>query len=445
MVIVVSRRHKRIFFWLLGLLILLALAALADYLFYRDRIYPGVQLKDLDLGRMRAAEARESLQNLSMGFSGPEAETLEVPLRELGITLAVEEILEEALCRGREHLPPHAYWERLKLKHDGAYLVPVYNLDNELLRQKLDTLEQNFNRQPIDAFPRVDDAGKMVIVPDKPGYRVVKSELLKELLRSLEEPRSPLVTAVPCEQIVPDVTERNLRNRGITALIGSFTTSFDASNSDRAHNLALAASVLDSRIFAPGEIVSVNGIVGDTTPEKGYRKAPIMTGDNLVPGYGGGICQISSTLYNAALLGGLEIIERHNHAMTVDYVNPGRDATIDYGSKDMKFRNNTPGSIMIRASIIDYELTFFIFGTPPNYRVEIETTELAVYPPPEKYIYDPELPAGTIEVDEGRPGYMVEVWKITRREDEIVAREKISVNYYRPYPEVVRFGPQPDD
>jgi vancomycin resistance protein YoaR len=233
----------------------------------------------------------------------------------------------------------------------------------------------------------------------------------------------------------------SLKEKGIVTLMSSFSTSFDPKNTDRVHNIKLAATLLDNYFLAPGEVLSLNAFFGDTTAEKGYREAPIIVGNRLVPGFGGGLCQISSTLYNAALLANLEVIERHHHQLTVPYIDPGRDATIAYNMRDLKLRNNKEHYILISPRVEDDTLTFSFFGGQMKERVEINTKILATFESPTEYQTNPELPPGKKEIIEGVPGYRVEVWKLVYEGKELKSKEKISDDNYLPYPTVIQQGP----
>ncbi len=434
------RRKKKILPFLL--LALMFTAAAADYLYYRDRVYPGVYVKQVHLGGKTSAEVQEMLAGLQMEFTGPGGKTACLPLGEMGITVAGGPVIAEARRCGRQGGLLRAYFNRLRLIKDKPAIPLLYRLDEARLQQKLDSLEEIFNSQPRDAYFEVDAASaKAILIPEQPGFRVMREELYRSLLHVLNAPGLPLALTVPGEILPAQLTAFSLKDKGITGLISSFTTNFDINKVDRVHNLKLAASVINGSIVPPGEVFSVNAVVGNTTPEKGYRQAPVIVGTELVPGYGGGLCQISSTLYNAALLANLEIVERHNHNLTVPYLPPGRDATISYGTRDLKFRNNTGRHLLIYGRVEGDALTFWLLGTPQEERVEINTVKLEVFPPPERYELDPTLPPGEEEIEEGYAGYTVEVWKTVYRGDQIIAKEKISVDHYEPYPTVIRRGP----
>jgi hypothetical protein len=139
--------------------------------------------------------------------------------------------------------------------------------------------------------------------------------------------------------------------------IGSFTTTFDPNKVSRTTNLKLAANAINNRKIAPGEVFSFNKTVGPRIPERGYKKAIIFMNKQEVEGYGGGVCQVSTTLYNAVLKTGLPIVERHMHSLPVSYIAKGRDATVSYGSADFRFKNNTKSTIIIRTQVQGGKLT----------------------------------------------------------------------------------------
>ncbi|MGC7871098.1 cell wall-binding repeat-containing protein [Desulfosporosinus sp. SYSU MS00001] len=143
--------------------------------------------------------------------------------------------------------------------------------------------------------------------------------------------------------------------------IAQYTTYFDPGLANRTENIRLAAKALDGKLLAPGERFSFNKSVGERTTEAGYKEALIIEGDSFTPGLGGGVCQVSSTLYNAVILAGLEIIERHRHTLPISYVPPGQDATVAYPELDFKFENNTAASILIRSFVGDNSLTFKLY------------------------------------------------------------------------------------
>ncbi len=420
--------------------LILAVACL-DYLYFRNRIYPGIQLKNIDLKGNTLGDVELVLDNIEIVFIGPESMITTMSLREMGIIPRVKQIFDTAFSFGRIGPWPRTYIERLRLAREGTEIPFSYYLDEGLLDWGTGLLENNINSDPVDAFFKINLSRSEIqdeLVPERYGYMLDKHNLLLSIQQVLNDPHSSFVVEVPMEKISPDITISLLKEKGIESLASSCSTRFDPMNTNRVHNIELAASHLHNYLLAPGEILSLNALIGDTTPEKGYREAFVMVGNELVPGYGGGVCQISTTLYNAALLANLQIIERHNHHMSIPYIAPGRDATIVYGVRDLKFRNNRDHHIFINADVDYDKLRFSLFGTPMEENVIIDTQILAVYEPPVRYFYTPEVSLGEEDIIEGSPGYLVEVWKYVYRGEEELGRKIISVDSYTPHPTITR-------
>ncbi|MEW5922309.1 MAG: VanW family protein [Bacillota bacterium] len=384
-----------------------------------------------------------ALDQIQIELVGPEGRAKAISLREMGIIPASRVIFTAAHSYGRKKTWPLTYIERVKLSREGALIPFSYYLDEGLLAWGLGELENTFSLDPVNAFFKVSYArgeARAGLVPEINGYRINKDKFLTELQRVLDDPRTPFTVMVPGEIISPDITVSFLKEKGIEGLISSCSTRFDPANTDRVHNIKLAAGIIHNYFLAPGKTFSLNNLIGDTTPEKGYREAFVIIGEELVPGFGGGLCQVSTTLYNAALLAGLEILERHNHHMTIPYIAPGRDATMVYGVKDLKFRNNRDHYILITTAVGPDTLRFSLFGTPPEEKVIINTKILAVFDPPLKYEYTPELLRGEEEIIAGSPGYLVEVWQYVYRGERRVGEKRISLDSYTPHPTLVRRG-----
>ncbi|OLN28090.1 cell wall-binding repeat-containing protein [Desulfosporosinus metallidurans] len=148
--------------------------------------------------------------------------------------------------------------------------------------------------------------------------------------------------------------------------ISQYSTNFDSSQANRTENIRLAAKALDGTLLAPGERFSFNGSVGERTAEAGYKEALIIEGDIFTPGLGGGVCQVSSTLYNAVIIANLEILEKHRHTLPISYVPPGQDATVAFPALDFKFRNSLDTSVLIRSTVQGNTLTFQLYRKSKN-------------------------------------------------------------------------------
>lgn len=224
--------------------------------------------------------------------------------------------------------------------------------------------------------------------------------------------------------------------------ISSYTTYFAGNQINRSKNIEISSNLINEKIIMPGEVFSFNNTVGDVTPDKGYVNAATFQGGKIVDGLGGGICQVSSTLYNTVLLANLEIIERYSHSLPVSYVLPGRDATIYVGALDFKFKNNRTYPIKI---ITNYSragtLTISIYGTKEDveYDIEIESNVLKELDYGTEYIYDSSVPKGTeIVVNSGVNGIVSEAYIIKKLYGKEVERSLLSKDTYFPSNKVVK-------
>ncbi len=209
---------------------------------------------------------------------------------------------------------------------------------------------------------------------EKEGVKADGEKLAYDILAHLDGGEAPTITvkAVPA-----DVTVAMLKER--TLLRSRFSTDYSTSSAGRCHNVELAVSAFRGVTLRPGEMLSFNGITGERTVERGYKEAKIILGGKFVPGVGGGICQVSTTLYNAALLSGLKIAEVRRHSLPVSYVAPSRDAMVS-GFSDLKFENNTPYPLYVFGTVKDKKITFEFYGEKQTAKYSIKTEVIEKIP-----------------------------------------------------------------
>ncbi len=231
----------------------------------------------------------------------------------------------------------------------------------------------------------------------------------------------------------------SLRSEGIERKIVQFSTSLSSSSEGRVYNVNSAASTVDGLILKPGEIFDYGQIIAKAERTHGFREAPVIVNGQLEPGIGGGICQVSSTVYNAALRVGLDIVERRNHSLPVSYLPKGQDATFATGSINFRFKNNTGKHLLLRAAVQNRTLTVKFFGTfPSNVSYELESRTVRVLPIPEKTIRNDSLAPGFYQVlRQGKAGYVVETYRMKIVDGKTVERTRISRDTYRAQQRIV--------
>ncbi|WP_314001009.1 VanW family protein [uncultured Paenibacillus sp.] len=318
--------------------------------------------------------------------------------------------------------------------------------------------------QPVDAVRTITDDDRIVYRPHSVAYRADYDGLFAAVVKAAnsgtssgdasrsadDEPKSGtgavdarnIRVKLPLKKIEPDVTLERLKAEGVERKIMTFTTGLGSSAAGRIHNVAITARTLNDWTLAPGEMFDYGKVVKAVQVKYGYREAPVILNGKLVPGIGGGICQVSSTLYNAVLRAGLEIVERRNHSLPVSYVPKGQDATFAEGAINFRFKNTTGKYIVIRSEVEGRQLTVKLFGTmPANVRYEIESRTVRLLEPPVREIPNAYAPSGSRRVlQAGKAGFVVETYRTLVRDGKKVSRERVSRDTYRPTPSVVLVG-----
>lgn len=252
---------------------------------------------------------------------------------------------------------------------------------------------------------------------------------------------------VQCTLTQPDYTAAEYKALLFRDVLGQCTTDFNPGNKGRTTNVLLATDFCNGIILMPGQVFSYNDSVGPRTYERGFKDATVYVGNSAEDGVGGGICQVSSTIYYAALRADLKIVERYAHSRMVTYVPLGEDATVAWGSKDFKFENNTPFPMKVVTSHKTNTLTVKLYGTQTqNKTVKIETTQLSKTPFEVVYEIDETLPLGTEEVkSNGYTGYKTESWRVVYIDGVEVSRTLENKSTYKKYDKVILHNPKPEE
>jgi len=340
-------------------------------------------------------------------------------------------------------------FEHDSFTHKGNDLIKLLDKGgkyNEIAFNKIiDDLKKEIERNPENSVFIFNNGKVEEFTPSKDGILLNVNSfsiLLTDNLKNLESlGETALSFEVPVERTPPQITTSEVNNLGIKELIGRGTSSFSGSISSRIHNVGLAASRFNGILVEPGKTVSFNEILGDVSAYTGYKQAYIIQDGKTVLGDGGGVCQVSTTLFRALLNAGLPITERRSHSYRVGYYEqgspPGLDATVFAPTTDLKFVNDTPGHILIQ-SLFDpkkYVLDFEIYGTRDG-RIATTTKPIVTsvsQPPEDLYIDDPTLPAGQIkQIDYKAWGAKVTFnYTVIRNGETII--NKSFVSNYRPW------------
>ncbi|MCX8132156.1 MAG: VanW family protein [Clostridia bacterium] len=313
--------------------------------------------------------------------------------------------------------------------------IPVRTVKPEKIN--IEEYYSQITRAPADAYTRVENNTKVTVVPHVTG-RSVDKNLLKEIVFQAEKTENSQAD-IPFRLIAPKQTENEVKAKLFKNLLSTWKTSFNTNTEiekNRAQNIKLAVAKINGRILAPGEIFSFNNAVGKRTEQAGFKDAYIYVDGKVLPGLGGGICQVSTTLYNSILPLGFQVIERRNHGFTVNYSELGMDAAVAYGQVDFKFRNSSEWPIKIYSSVTaDNKVVFSIAGTDEGNmrRAEYESKLVKTVENSVRYITDPTLEEGKTKVKQkGSKGYTVDTYKIIKKDGMIIGRTKIYTSYYKP-------------
>jgi vancomycin resistance protein YoaR len=339
----------------------------------------------------------------------------------------------------RWRLPRWRIARLLALPRDGSTALTI---GGPGARRWFGRLADRVNRPAADAGFAVDGT-RVSVVPARDGTAIDVPDTSKALLDAALS-RTNRLALLKVARSKPERTTAEARAMGITTQIGAYTTTYGG-EPNRLHNVRLVAELIDGAVIAPGATFSFNETTGERTVEKGFLEAPVIINGELQTGLGGGVCQVSTTVFNAAYETGLPIESRTNHALYISHYPLGRDATVNYPDLDLRFRNDTDNWILLRTWVGSYSLTVALYGAPLDRRVESVTSPLVeVAEPRVERTPDPELERGESIVDDaGEPARATSVTRRVYSQDGDLLYETTWSSSYRSEPQLVRFGTKP--
>jgi len=324
--------------------------------------------------------------------------------------------------------------------------------DRLLVQLDADALDRLLRRRAGFAYRPARDAGfrpsgrRVRVVPAVAGARVDPGEAAAAVLAAGGKAGTARRTPLPTIATQPALTTNAARSLGVKELVSTFTTTFNAGDVPRVHNIGLIAAAVHGSLVRPGEVFSMNRATGERTAAKGYRTAHVIRNGEIVDGLGGGVCQAGTTMFNAVFFAGLPVPERRNHSLHISHYPMGRDATLNWPGTDLKFHNDSPYGIYITGHATASTLTFALWSTSRGYKVAFTTSAASNFrAPPTRYEDDPTLPKGEEVVEEsGASGFDVTVYRTVTKGGEVVSKDHF-VSVYRPWTRVVRRGTKPKE
>lgn len=421
-------------------------------------IYDGVSIGPVEIGGMTREEARKAVNDyiaqisdtkLTLcleGVTHPEKQ-LVIPAADLGLKWANPDVIEDAMGLGDAGNVVRRYKAKKDIENNAIVFELEFAVEENKLREILKTNVGILNIEAKDAT--IAREGDQFVYTDEVDGKTVDIEkavpTLMEFLTEewdYSEATIALATTVSEAKITRALCETIEKEP-----IGSYTTSFTSSSSNRCGNIENAVKLMTGTVLLPGETFSCLEYMVPFTAENGYFLAGSYLNGKSVDSYGGGVCQVSTTLYNAVLLAELEVVQRNNHGLTVSYVPLSADAAIAESSgMDFKFKNNTNAPIYLEGIVENKHLTFNLYGhdeRPENRTIKYESRIVEVLSPGADVVtVDESKPVGTwIVTQSSHTGYRAELYKYVYINGEKQSSERINSSYYAPAPNYVISGP----
>ena len=426
-----------------------------------DRIFSGVYIDGVHVGGMTRSEAIDAVSQVPGGEGGSFAIQVNVDGYVWSIDSTVvplyrniEEVVTQAWAVGRVNTTAirgtttTPFRQRVSTVQDvlvnprSYYTVTTY--DRNTVRQMVDAIAASVNREPVNASVATFDTAtkKFSFNSDEAGVYIDADAIYHQVTAMLDGGTYYGAVQVQPQLLLAQTTKAELMNS--FGKIASFTTD-TTSSANRNTNIRLSAEAINNQTVLPGESFSFNQATGQRTEAKGYKPAAAIAGGETFDEIGGGVCQTSSTLFNAVARANLKIIDRDPHAWPSNYVEKGEDATVNWPNLDFRFRNDTEWPIFIVAWYKDRKVTVEIYGMSLGDGVTIDLESKTTYvkePPSEPlYVYNPELPLGKEEVTvKARTGYTVETYKVWYRNGQEFKREKLHTSHYKMYQKTIEYN-----
>ena len=410
--------------------------------------YEGTTVDGMNVSGLTLAAAEEYWQQRIEPAYADRRVTLDdgsaVTARELGYQSDYQAVLTNAWSAGRRGSLEQRYHSAVRRQsHPAAFEITRSLYSDAELDAYVQSIADRVYKPARDAAIQSFDVEQyaFVFTESEEGRRLDADGLKRDIVQALEAGGGG--ASVVVETVMPAVTTEEVSSK--YGMITSAVTNASSSSSNRLKNIERAISLINGKCMKPGEVFSFNETVGQRTTDRGFRKATAYSGGDVTEEIGGGICQVSTTLFNAAVKADMKIVERHNHSLTVGYVDKGKDATVNWKSQDLKFKNTSQDDVYICCFLSkDKRVRFGIFGrlleNGETITLEGVTRETIKYDT--KYVPSAFLAPGQTQLSEpGKNGYKADAYKIRwDAQGNEISRELLCKSYYKSRDEVIQYG-----
>lgn len=410
----------------------------------------GVKIDSVNVGDMTEKEVKKAVKSHVKKKTNIKVQLrinkdkITTTLKDLGYKWENRELVEQVMEVGKQGNVIKRYKDSVDLKKNGKTFELKMGIDQKKMKAKLEELCKAFNVDAKNASLEATGHG-FKIIAEKEGCEVDYETTVNQLVSYIEkqwDKKSAIQLEATTKITKPKYTTKDCKKVSNTPM-GSYTTQFTAGVVNRNANIRNGAEKLNGNVVYPGEIFSCNEHLVPWTEDNGWKPAGTYSEGSVVDSLGGGICQVSSTLYNALLNAEIKVVERYPHSMAVSYVPLSADAALAGDYKDLVFENNTDAPIYVQGVYTEGAITFNIYGhdtRKKGHSVEYVSKTTKTIPIKTATKKDPTLPAGTKKVTPGHVGYVAELYKITYENGKQVSKELVHTSTYAMAPTTTLVG-----
>lgn len=407
------------------------------------KIYKNISIENIDVSDLTKNEAKikveEFINNNSKIKFLCNDKIYNLDIRDIGVVYKIKESIEESYKIGRNQNIISNIRTKINLKYREPIIVDIEKTyDEDKVNKYINYIQEDIKKEPVNATIKLENCN-LIYGQEQFGVKLDTNEFKKIIINKIENIDCYNEVKVPTIDIKPKYIYDDLSK--INTVLGTYETYFNPKIYNRASNIKVAASATNNIVLNPSEEFSFNSYVEVREVQAKFKNAPVIINGELKEGLGGGICQVSSTLYNASLYAGLQITNVRNHSIPSPYVSKGRDATISTGDIDLRFKNNFRKPIFITQQVYEDRIVSTIYGDK-EYKKDIEiVTELVESVPHKVKIKSSnKLYEGEKNISQkGRNGYKVNTFRTYKGNGEVV-KELIRENYYPPMDKIVIYG-----